>query len=74
MSKKSDKDEKDGVVNLRNVLESSSAKAVKTNITLRVDAALLKEAQATFGRRLGLIFEAALQDAITIKKDNKKSS
>ena len=41
----------------------------KVNVMLRVDAALLDQGREVFGRRLSKIFEAALEDALKMKKD-----
>lgn len=58
---------------LEKVAESKK-KAVKGNITLRVDAALLARAKVVFEGQLGSLFEAALEDALEAKKEAKKSS
>jgi hypothetical protein len=63
-----------GRARLRHAVEEPDVKAVKTSVTLRVDAELLRQAQETFGRKLGVLFEAALHDAIKIKKEGKKIS
>ena len=41
----------------------------KENVMLRVDAELLNKGREVFGRRLSKIFEAALEDALKMKKD-----
>lgn len=45
----------------------------KVNVMLRVDAQLLDRGREAFGRRLSKIFEAALEDALKIDEDSKKS-
>jgi uncharacterized protein (DUF2235 family) len=41
----------------------------KEPILLKVDADLLNRSREAFGRRLSKIFEAALEDALKMKKD-----
>ena len=41
----------------------------KEPILLKVDADLLNRSREVFGRRLSKIFEAALEDALKMKKD-----
>ncbi len=67
MSKKSGKDA--GKSKLEEVVEKQETqKRTKTSLTLMVDAKLLDEGKRVFGRQMGAIFEAALQDAIKMKK------
>ena len=45
----------------------------KANVTLKIDAKVLADAKAVFEGRLGTIFEAALEDALRIYKEDKKN-
>jgi hypothetical protein len=65
----------DSITRLQKVVAATTEQTDKTNVMLRVDARLLADAQAKFGRRMSAIFEAALQDALELKKgEGKKSS
>lgn len=44
-------------------------KPEKESVLLKVDADLLNRSREAFGRRLSKIFEAALEDALKMKKD-----
>jgi hypothetical protein len=46
-------------------------KPEKENVLLKVDAGLLNRGREAFGRRLSKIFEAALEDALKMKKDKE---
>ena len=50
-------------------LISGRTEVEKENVMLRVDARLLNEGREVFGRRLSKIYEAALEDALKMKKD-----
>ena len=44
-------------------------KPEKESVLLKVDADLLNRSREVFGRRLSKIFEAALEDALKMKRD-----
>ena len=58
---------------LKEAVETEKERSVKANLTLTVDAHLLSEARKVFGRKMGVIFEAALEDALRIYKEDKKN-
>ena len=62
------------VSKLKTVVDAVKSPNEKTNVMLRVDAKLLASAQAKFGRKMSAIFEAALEDAMRIDKESKKTS
>ena len=62
------------VSKLKEVVEANKQKNHKTSLTLMVDAKLLTEGKKVFGRQMGAIFEAALQDALDLKKGKKEGA
>ena len=54
---------------LKEIVDAEKERKIKTSLTLMVDAKLLMEGKKVFGRQMGSIFEAALEDALKMKKD-----